>query len=348
MRRRTVAIAVGAVAAAGLAAGGAVYLASGEEPAASAEDPGATAAVEQQDLAKSEEVVGTLSYGAVRTLNGTAPGVVTWLPEAGTVIGAGDAVYDVDNVPVVAMLGDLPLWRDLAPGVEGPDVAQLESNLADLGYGGFTEDDAYTDATAEAVEEWQDDNGMEETGAVAVGAVLFSPDEVRVAEQVAAVGDPASGPILGYTANERRVSVQLEIADQDLVAVDQAVTVTLPDGGEAAGVVAEVGQAVSGSTDPEEDEPETVEVTVRIEDQSLLGELVSAPVTVELVAETREDVLTVPVEALLALREGGYGVEVVDGAATTLVPVETGVFADGRVEVESPELAAGMTVAVPS
>ncbi|MCD0443366.1 peptidoglycan-binding protein [Glycomyces sp. A-F 0318] len=345
MRRRTVAIAVGAVAAAGLAAAGAVHVAGGEEPTAAAEDPGATATVEQRDLAKSEEVVGTLSYGDVRTLNGSVPGTVTWLPKAGSVIGAGDAVYDVDNVPVVAMHGDLPLWRDLAPGVEGPDVAQLESNLVELGYEGFTEDDAYTDATAEAVERWQDDNGMEETGAVAVGAVLFSPGPVRVAEQVAAVGDPANGPVLGYTSDRRRVTVQLEVADQDLVAVDQAVAVTLPDGTEAAGVVDAIGQTVSAAA---EDEPETVEVAIGVDDQSLLGDLVSAPVTVELVSETREDVLAVPVEALLALREGGYGVEVVDGAATALVPVETGVFADGLVEVASPELAAGMTVAVAS
>ena len=47
----------------------------------------------------------------------------------------------------------------------------------------------------------------------------------------------------------------------------------------------------------------------------------------------RENVLTVPVAALLALAEGGYGVEVVDGDASRLVAVETGLFADGRVEV---------------
>lgn len=346
MRRRTVAIAAGSAAAAGLAAAGALYWTGGDEPAASADAPGATAVVEQQDLARSEEVVGTLSYGEAHTLNGAAPGVVTWLPEPGTVIGAGDAVYDVDNAPVVAMTGDLPLWRNLAPGVEGPDVAQLESNLVDLGYDGFTEDDAYTDATAAAVEEWQEDNGLEETGTVAVGAVLFSPKPVRVADQLAAVGDPANGPVLSYTSDERRVTVQLDIADQDLVAADQAVTVVLPDGTEAAGVVSAIGQTVSGSQEEGEEEPETVEVTVAVEDQSVLGALVSAPVTVELVSETREDVLTVPVEALLALREGGYGVEVVDGGGSELVPVETGVFADGRVEV-SGDLEAGATVAVP-
>ncbi|MFB9660297.1 peptidoglycan-binding protein [Glycomyces mayteni] len=346
MRRRTAVIAGGTVAAAGLAAAGAIYW-TGAEPEAAADQPGATATVERQDMARSEEVVGTLSYGEAHTLNGAKPGVVTWLPEPGTVVGAGDAVYDVDNIPVLAMAGSLPLWRDLAPGVEGPDVAQLESNLVDLGYGGFTEDDAYTEATADAVERWQEDSGAEETGVVAVGDVLFSPEPVRIADQVAAVGDPASGAILTHTSGERRVTVQLEIADQDLVAVDQAVTVTLPDGTATAGTVSAVGQTVSGSQEEGAEEPETIEVTVAVDDQAALGDLVSAPVEVELVSETREDVLTVPVEALLALREGGYGVEVVDGASTALVPVETGVFADGRVEVEG-DLEAGMAVAVPS
>ena len=54
-----------------------------------------------------------------------------------------------------------------------------------------------------------------------------------------------------------------------------------------------------------------------------------------------------PVEALLALAEGGYAVEVDDGgAATHLVGVELGVFADGWVEVTG-DVEAGDQVVVP-
>ncbi len=42
--------------------------------------------------------------------------------------------------------------------------------------------------------------------------------------------------------------------------------------------------------------------------------------------------LTVPVAALLALQEGGFGVEVARRRDTYL-PVKTGMFANGRVEV---------------
>ena len=57
--------------------------------------------------------------------------------------------------------------------------------------------------------------------------------------------------------------------------------------------------------------------------------------------------LTVPVAALVALAEGGYGVEVVDGRRTRYVAVETGLFAGGRVEVTGDGLAEGMTVGMP-
>jgi hypothetical protein len=52
-------------------------------------------------------------------------------------------------------------------------------------------------------------------------------------------------------------------------------------------------------------------------------------------------VLAVPVDAVLALAEGGYALEVVDEAGRThLVGVELGVFADGMVEVRG-DIAAG-------
>ena len=60
-----------------------------------------------------------------------------------------------------------------------------------------------------------------------------------------------------------------------------------------------------------------------------------------------EDVIAVPVAALLALAEGGYAVEVdAGGGATRLVAVEPGFFADGLVEV-SGGLEPGDRVVVP-
>ena len=60
-----------------------------------------------------------------------------------------------------------------------------------------------------------------------------------------------------------------------------------------------------------------------------------------------EDVLAVPVTALVALVDGGYGVEKVDAdGARSYVAVTTGAFSDTLVEVESPDLAEGDEVVV--
>ena len=58
--------------------------------------------------------------------------------------------------------------------------------------------------------------------------------------------------------------------------------------------------------------------------------------------------LTVPVAALVALPGGGYGVQVVTGAATRYVPVQLGMFGGGRVQVTGNGIAAGTRVGVPS
>jgi hypothetical protein len=71
-----------------------------------------------------------------------------------------------------------------------------------------------------------------------------------------------------------------------------------------------------------------------------------SPVTVLVEIEAAAGVLAVPVEALLALAEGGYAVERAAGATTELVAVELGVFADGMVEITG-DLEPGDQVVVP-
>ena len=86
-------------------------------------------------------------------------------------------------------------------------------------------------------------------------------------------------------------------------------------------------------TGPTQSSTTTIDVVVTIADQNRLGTLEEAPVDVSLVSDRRTDVLAVPVGALVALQEGGYGVLVVDGTGTRYVPVTTGMFAAGLVEV---------------
>jgi peptidoglycan hydrolase-like protein with peptidoglycan-binding domain len=319
----------------------------GEQPRSDA--PPATAPVTRQTLTDTQSESGEPDYGTVRTASARLSGTLTWLPAAGTVLTRGQALYKVDDAPVTLLYGTLPAYRRLAVGTEGADVLEFERNLYALGYRGFTVDETYSAGTATAVREWQDDLGLPTTGVVEPGRVAFAAGAVRVDAQKAAPGDAAmpGQAVLDYTGTARVVTADLDVADQRLATKGAAVTVVLPDGRTAAGRVATVTTVVQPAQG-QDPAVTKVEVTIALADQSALAGLDQATVEVHFTAASRPNVLTVPVAALLALAEGGYGVQVVDHGTTRLVGVQTGLFADGRVEVSGAGIAPGVLVGVPS
>ncbi|RAN96762.1 peptidoglycan-binding protein [Micromonospora noduli] len=316
--------------------------------------PPATATVTRQTLADSETADGELGYGATRTATARLNGTVTGLAATGSTVRRGKALYLVDNEEVVLLYGGLPAYRTLAPGVEGPDVAQFERNLEALGYTGFTVDDEYTGATADAVRDWQDDLGLSETGRVEPGRVVYADREVRVESHQVDVGDltQPGQAVLTYTGTSRVVTVELDVDDQRLARRDAKVTVRLPDGGTVAGTISTVETVVqagaAGANGQAGDAETKIEVTVAVTDPKALTGFDQASADVTFTVSERRDVLTVPVAALLALAEGGYGVQVAEGDASRVLAVTTGLFADGRVEVTGTGLTEGTSVVVPT
>ncbi|MFL6075504.1 MAG: peptidoglycan-binding protein [Mycobacteriales bacterium] len=308
--------------------------------------PPATAKVVRTTLTETEDVDGTLGYGTATNVAVRGQGTVTWLPAAGATLTRGKPICALDGHSVVLLYGSLPFYRPLGPGVKGDDVRQFEQNLAALGYTGFTVDDTYNAATAAAVKDWQGDLGLDKTGTVQPGAVVYTPGPIRVNELKAQVGDQAGGPLLTWTGTTRQVSVALAASKQNLVKVGAAVTVRLPDGTTAAGKIASISNVAR--TEGSGDNTTTViDVVVSLDDQSKLGAYNEAPVKVTVVVSSRENVLAVPVDALLALAEGGYGVQVVQGGTARIVAVKTGLFAGGRVEVSGDGITEGTLVGVP-
>ncbi|CAM4226324.1 peptidoglycan-binding domain-containing protein [Kibdelosporangium persicum] len=310
--------------------------------------PPSTAKVTSTTLTSTEKVSGTLGHGTPNPLMRTGQGTVTWLPAAGDVISRGETAYSVDDQAVPAIYGSIPMYRTLKSGVEGNDVKQFEENLRALGYKGFTVDHEFTSATATAVRQWQEDLGKPENGTVQASDVVVVPGEVRVAELLAKVGGPANGQVLTYTGTVKTVTVKLDVAKQHLVSQGIAATVTLPDGKTVPGTVASVGSVATAEPAQQGSSTQsTIEVVVTLADQAAAGKLDAAPVDVTLVSDKRENVLAVPVGALVALAEGGYGVQVLDGDASKYVAVETGMFADGKVEIRGQGIGAGTVVGVP-
>ncbi|MGW4948015.1 efflux RND transporter periplasmic adaptor subunit [Actinoplanes sp. NPDC004185] len=346
MSRRTVYAAAAVALTAGAAAAVVVALPDAQEQA-QASAPTATAVVKKDTLVDTETTDGELGYGDTTAHSGRLSGTVTAFAAEGSTVTRGQALYRIDDDPVVLLYGSLPAYRTLSSGDTGRDVKQFERNLWALGYRGFTVDRTYSSATASAVRDWQDDLGLAETGTVDPARIVYASGAVRVDSRTAEPGDVVrpGTDLLETTGTGRVATVELDISDQRLARKGAAVRVTLPDGKKVAGTITGVETVV---TPAEGQQDATTSLSVTIGFAKAPAGLDQASVSVEFTAAKRPGVLTVPVAALLALAEGGYGLEVVDGGRSSITAVQTGLFADGRVEVSGGGIAAGTTVGMPS
>lgn len=299
--------------------------------------------VTRRNLVRNEKLNGAVGYGTATPLGIALAGTLTALPEPGQVIDDGTVIAEVDGQPVLALVGDIPMWRDLGPGIDdGEDVLQLETILAALGYAeefDVTVDTDWTDATTQAVKAFQEDHGQAHDGTITRGEIVFIEAPVRVESVAGVPGQATTEAGIKVTDPDQVVRVNLKLVDATLIAPGGSVNVELPDGSTVTGTVGTMGAAVTdanGST--------TLPVDVVVAEPIDLPNGTPVDVLVGIVAA--ENVLTVPVEAVLALAEGGYAVEMRDAATTRLVGVELGSFADGQVEITG-DIAEGAEVVIP-
>ena len=176
--------------------------------------------------------------------------------------------------------------------------------------------------------------------------------------------------MLTATSTTPIVTVDLDVTQEYLVKPGDAVSIVLPDGTSTVGGRIETvgnvatcpgggtgtGAAHSGSADA---------VTVLVERQSgnsrpprsrspspwthpAGATLGPGPVNVNITTQRADNVLAVPVNALLALQGGGYGVDVVTGDTSHLVGVTTGLYSNTLVQISGSGITAGTRVEVPS
>ncbi|WP_419944106.1 peptidoglycan-binding protein [Candidatus Poriferisodalis sp.] len=262
--------------------------------------------------------------------------------------------------PLYVLYGNIPTYRNMEVGLEGPDIRQLQENLASLGFGdeALEVDGVFDEHTATAVRRWQQETGQHIDGVVSTADVLFvtgpsvigsweqgveTGQELEVGKTLASLTVVETPERDGMTTTQR-VAANLPLSDRDLVSVGVEVNVELPDDTDLAGTVSAINP--SPILDPETGE-NVVEVTILLSEPAS-PVWIGATVTVEITETLIANALVVPATALLALVEGGSAVEALDADGTTrLVGVETGLFVDGDVEVISAELEAGMRIVVP-
>ena len=302
----------------------------------------------------------------------------TYVPNVGDVIHMNQRVYALNGQPVPLLYGPFAAYRAFYAGMtDGTDVAELTHDLIALGYGaGLTESNHYSSATAEAVTRWQSALGLPTTGVILLGQLVFEPGPIRVTSVSAAVGQTATGSgstVLDATTTTPIVTLALEVTQEYLVKPGDAVTVLLPDGSSTVGGhVATVGNVATcpngngngnGNGSPNADNGSadqspcassgnsstpTVTVTITLDQVPPGATLDQAPVNVNVTTQRADNVLAVPVNALLALQGGGDAVEVVSGSGHHLVGVTTGLYSDSLVEVSGTGIAPGTMVEVPS
>ncbi|MFC6082139.1 efflux RND transporter periplasmic adaptor subunit [Sphaerisporangium aureirubrum] len=316
--------------------------------------PTALAAVEQKKLTAQTRVNGTLGYAGLYEVVNRASGTITRLPAVGQVIGQGRVLYRVDGKPVILLRGAaVPAYRSLWRTMKGADVRQLNAALVALGYADKDDLDPKSQyfgwSTYYAMLKLQKKFGLSRTGGLELGQAVFLPaKQIRVTKVNASYGATApSGPIMEASSTDRHVTVALETSQVSGIKVGDKVTVTLPTLKETPGRVASIGtvakKATSGSP--------TVDVRIKLSRPRDTGRLDQAPVQVAIVSASADDVLAVPVNALLALAGGGYAIEVVQPDNThKLYPVTLGLFDDsaGMVEIEGAGVTAGQKIVVPA
>ena len=291
----------------------------------------------RRTLVESESIDGTIGHGTPTPLPIEAQGTVTWAPEQDDVLAPGDVAVRIDERPVVLVAGDVPLYRELrrVSGTErdeagdklgeqsGPDVQQLQEYLIGLGFddeGRLEADGVFGKVTENAVEDWQRWFGHPATGRIDRNQIVFVPSEVRV-QEAPIVGQPFT-PI-SVTTPSRTVSARATPNQRSFFVEGTAVEIDV-DGAEFSGTVTEA----TRTTGP--DGTTTYELEISVD-----GDVPDTASSVELTAvrTVANDVVTVPVRALLALAEGGWAVEVPTDAGSQLVPVDVGEIVDGIAEV---------------
>ena len=341
-------------AAAGFAARG-LWPGAARTATAAAAVPVSTAAIVRTDVSARQVVGGTLGYqGAFSVVNELGDAILTWLPAPGSIVRRGQVLFQLAGQPVFLLYGAVPAWRDFGPGMTpGPDVRELQRNLAALGFGPGPADGDFGWSTEAAIGRWQQAHGLTVTGTIPLGEVTFLSGPLRVTAARAQLGTPAAPgtAVLSGTTDTPGVSVSLAVGGPAVQPGDP-VLVTMPDGTTTVpGTVASVGRVATVSNAAGQGSggapSAAVPVTIKIGQSRIPAGLDQAPVQVAITQQRDRNVLAVPVTALLALPDGGYAVRLSD-PARRLIPVTTGLFDDatGVVEVTGRGLAAGQAVEV--
>lgn len=333
-----------------------------------------TVPVVRQVLSRTVVLRGTFSDGrtisatpsSVAGVSGDTGGtrlVVTAVAvHAGESVGAGQPLVEYSGRPVFALPGAIPAYRDLVPADSGKDVAQLQRALKSLGYStGSDPTGTFGDGTQGAVTRMYSAMGYDAPRSnQAPGGVMLPSSEVvfvptlpaRVVSVPVAVGDNVKGPVITLARGGMELTGAMNPADEGLVKAGMVATVlSETTGHQAKAVVASVGSLTTsqaGTADAATTDGAYIPLRIRPDrpwPTAFDGQDVRITVTA---AATNGRVLAVPEAAISSGADAQTTISLLEGGRHRVLPVTTGVSADGMVQVTplGGSLAAGDRVVV--
>jgi hypothetical protein len=255
--------------------------------------------------------------------------------------------YDIGSQPRTGSVVQPPTPAVAPPSATNTAIAPSPAPSAPPAGRVKVGDAVLTGSLISAIKRWQRATGQPQTGVLNVSDVLVLPAAVRVGAVPGRLGGQAATPLLSVTATVKVITVQADPGALGSVKAGDKVRLGLPGGRSAAGTVTVVAVPAADTSTPDgagSTEPPKTVITVSPDDAGALGDLDNGSVQVEFTTEAKPGVLAVPVNALLALREGGYAVQVQGGG---LAAVTTGLFAKGMVEISGRGVSEGTVVVTP-
>lgn len=195
-----------------------------------------TVPVELRELSSQVRTRGDAAYaGSVDValdLGGleTPPVVTGHVPQRGDELAEGEPMLEVVGRPVIALQGELPMYRSLSPGMSGPDVEQLKQTLRRLDLGAGADNDVYDAGTAQAVAELyrragyqspQPDQGIAAEVDAAQEAVAAAEQELAAAQATldtlrGSVPEPPAAELAAAESQVEQATAALGQAREDL------------------------------------------------------------------------------------------------------------------------------------
>lgn len=193
-----------------------------------------TVPVEMRELSQSLVVRGTVRSNESTPLEATSVSgetIITRLTkEAGSELVEGDVAIEVAGRPVFVLEGSLPVFRNLIPTLEGPDVTQLEQALRRLGHDPGKIDGVFDGDTADAVEELYRDAGYKPVEPTESDLATLKVERQTVDQAVADVATAEKSLTAAKAGPAESVKIRLDQAvseaEDQLAAVEAAAGIT--------------------------------------------------------------------------------------------------------------------------